>query len=67
MKMKEVREVANRKGVEAGKMKKTELIKTVQRAEGNNDCFGTRHVDECNQLNCLWRKDCLDENRARSR
>jgi len=58
MKMQEIREIAKEKGVKAGKMGKTELIKTIQRAEGNNDCFAGNNVSGCDQLNCLWREDC---------
>jgi hypothetical protein len=37
---------------------KTELIKKIQRAEGNFDCFGTSRK-ACDQLACCWRADCL--------
>ena len=40
------------------KYSKRDLIKAIQRAEGNFDCFGTA-VDYCDQLTCSWRKDCL--------
>ncbi len=36
----------------------SELIKAIQRNEGNFDCFDTGR-DECDQLNCCWREDCL--------
>ena len=39
MKMQEIREIAKEKSVRAGKMSKMELIRAIQRAEGNNDCF----------------------------
>ncbi|MFH1834572.1 MAG: SAP domain-containing protein [Methanobacteriota archaeon] len=42
-----------------GGMDKTELIKSIQLAEGNIDCFGTAK-DFCDQLNCAWREDCLE-------
>ncbi len=59
MKLQEIKEIAKRNGIKAGKMNKTELIRTVQRAEGNNDCFATSYVSDCNQINCLWREDCM--------
>ncbi|MCM8797582.1 MAG: SAP domain-containing protein [Candidatus Omnitrophica bacterium] len=40
------------------KFSKKELIKTIQRAEGNFDCFGTATV-YCDQFACSWRNDCL--------
>ena len=60
MKMNDVREIAKKRGVRAGKLGKTELIRTIQRSEGNYDCHATSHVQECNQTNCLWRPDCMD-------
>lgn len=61
MKLQEIKSVAKRTGVSAGKMKKTELIRSIQRAEGNRDCYATAYVNECNQMNCIWRADCLNE------
>jgi hypothetical protein len=59
MTMKDVREIAKQKGVKAGRMKKDELIRSIQRTEGNFDCFGTAKRGECYQEDCLWRADCL--------
>ena len=61
MQMKKIREIAATKGVTPGKMSRTELIRAIQKAEGNSDCFATMHVNECNQANCLWRVDCKAE------
>jgi hypothetical protein len=38
----------------------TALIRGIQRAEGNLDCFG-RPPDDCDQFNCKWRRYCLEE------
>jgi len=59
MKLQEIKEIAKRNGIKAGKMSKADLIRTIQRTEGNNDCFATAYVSECNQINCLWREDCM--------
>ena len=61
MKISVVRDAAKSRGMKIGKMNKTELVKAIQREEGNRDCFATPYVRECNQLNCLWREDCLKE------
>ncbi len=61
MQMKKVKEIAKQKGVVLGKMGRIDLIRAIQRAEGNSDCFATTHVNECNQVNCLWRVDCKAE------
>ena len=61
MLMKKIKEIAIDSGVKPGKMKKGELIRAIQRAEGNADCFATARVNDCNQINCLWREDCQSE------
>jgi len=59
MKIREIREIAGKKGVAGGKkMEKTELIRAIQKAEGNSPCFSTKPLDQCDQVNCLWREDC---------
>jgi hypothetical protein len=40
------------------KYSKKDLIKAIQRAEGNFDCFGSTR-DYCDQMACCWRNDCL--------
>ena len=40
------------------KYSKKDLIKTIQRKEGNFDCFGSANGN-CNQMACCWRDDCL--------
>ena len=40
------------------KYSKKELIRKIQKAEGNFDCFGTATVS-CNQPVCCWRVECL--------
>jgi hypothetical protein len=42
-------------------MEKAELIRAIQRAEGNVDCFGTAAEEECSQEECLWREECFRE------
>jgi hypothetical protein len=39
----------------------TNLIRRIQIAEGNFDCFATERVWKCNQSTCRWRRDCLVE------
>lgn len=63
MKEKDIREIARKIGVKTGKMKKPELIRAIQRAEGNIPCYATG-AHECDQINCLWREDCIKALRA---
>ncbi len=37
-----------------------ELVRSIQRAENNVDCFRKGHND-CDQFDCAWREYCLDE------
>jgi hypothetical protein len=36
------------------------LIRSIQRAEGNLDCYRTGR-QQCEQMNCVWRDHCLKE------
>jgi hypothetical protein len=58
MTVKELRAMAQDMGISAKNLRKAELIRAIQRAEGNFDCFGTAD-GYCDQLNCLFRQDCL--------
>ncbi len=53
-----VRSIAKERGIKGGRLRKAELIRTIQRHEGNFDCFGSAY-DYCDQLQCRWRDDCL--------
>nr|WP_297350093.1 hypothetical protein [uncultured Glaciecola sp.] len=59
MNIKQVAAIAKKHDVTLGKLKKTDLIRTIQLQEGNFDCFGKATTGECDQLNCCWRSDCL--------
>ena len=62
MKVKEIRELARGHGVQsAARLKKPELIRAIQRSEGNFDCFGTAADGYCDQMDCRWRNDCLGQ------
>lgn len=58
MKVAEIKERAKERGVKSGKMRKTELVRAIQTAEGNYPCFKTAQGD-CDQYDCCWRDDCL--------
>ena len=59
MNVKTIRAIAKEKGVKTGNLNKTGLIKAIQRAEGNFDCYGSATSGTCDQTGCLWREDCL--------
>ena len=58
MTVKELQKMAKGLGIKTAGLKKVELIKAIQKAEGNFDCFGTA-TDYCDQMNCLFRENCL--------
>jgi hypothetical protein len=58
MKLEEIKEIAKKHDIKVGKMKKADLVRAIQLAEGSNVCFETGHADECGQAGCLWREDC---------
>jgi len=59
MNLKEIKDMAKSQDIKVGNMKKENIIRSIQRAEGNFDCFGSAITGECNQMNCIWRGDCL--------
>ena len=58
MTVKELQKMAKEFGIKTTGLKKVEMIKAIQRAEGNFDCFGTAS-NYCDQMSCLFRQDCL--------
>ncbi|MHB1379940.1 MAG: SAP domain-containing protein [Desulfurivibrionaceae bacterium] len=58
MKMLDIKAKAKNLGIRAGKMKKEDLIRTIQEREGNFPCFGSA-MEHCSQEDCSWREDCL--------
>ncbi len=58
MTVKELQKLAKGLGIKAAGLRKFELIREIQKAEGNFDCFGTA-IEYCDQTGCLFRDDCL--------
>ena len=58
MKVEEIKAIAKQRGINPAKMKKADLIRTVQADEGNTQCFGTGQKENCGQDSCLWQADC---------
>jgi hypothetical protein len=58
MGMPEVKVKARALGINPGKMKKTDLIHAIQRAEGNSTCYGWSNGN-CPNLDCCFMADCL--------
>lgn len=58
MNVAQVKAVAKECGVKPGKLNKEQLIRAIQLAEDNPQCFNTNFSQECGQEKCLWRADC---------
>jgi hypothetical protein len=59
MQLQKIRDIARNHGLKTAKLNKAALIKHIQVAEGNFDCFATATAGCCDQLACSWRDDCL--------
>lgn len=59
MRLQEIRNIAKAHGLKTSSAKKEQLIKHIQIAEGNFDCFATARDGFCDQGACKWRDDCL--------
>ena len=61
MKISDVKAKAKAVGVDPGKMKKADLIRAIQRAEGNNACYGSEEAQNCPHVICCFMVDCKVE------
>ena len=59
MRLNEIEKKARKLNIkDSWKYSKRDLIKEIQRREGNFPCFATTQ-GSCNQVICCWREDCL--------
>ena len=56
--MTEITKKAQAFGIDPAKMKKTELIRSIQMAEGYSPCFGKSN-GQCTHIDCCFIGDCL--------
>jgi hypothetical protein len=60
MRLSEIEKKAKGLGIkDTWRLSKKDLIKTIQRKEGNFDCFASPTRSSCGQMSCLWRGDCV--------
>ncbi len=58
--LKEVQAMGKELGIKVAGLKKAELIRKVQEAEGNFPCFQCEGAaDNCDENGCLWRSECV--------
>lgn len=58
MTVSEIGVIAKRLGLKVGKLRKVDLVRAIQAAEGNPACFCSGESGRCGQEACLWRVDC---------
>jgi hypothetical protein len=58
IKMDKIRQMAKDLGVKTGRKSKAAVIREIQLAEGNFDCYGSAS-GECDQTECIWREMCF--------
>lgn len=58
MKLDEIKEIARQLNIKTGKAKKSELVRAIQQAEGNEPCFDSGKSAVCGQRTCIWLEDC---------
>ncbi|MEM5789041.1 MAG: hypothetical protein AAGU11_17140 [Syntrophobacteraceae bacterium] len=63
MKMQEIRLLAKKLGINSFGKTKTDLIREIQRKEGNFDCYGSAK-EHCDQDECLFREPCLADTKS---
>ena len=66
MKMQEIRTMGKEYGINSFGKTKVNLIREIQIAEGNFDCYG-KAFEYCDQLRCCFRSTCLNGNQARTK
>jgi len=58
MKLEEIKSIAQLYNIKVTRMKKADLVKAIQRAEGNEQCFAAGKSATCGQIGCSWREIC---------
>ena len=61
MNMNEIRALAKAKGASVARLRKAEAIRAIQLAEGHFDCYGKAGQGYCDQGDCLFMDDCMEE------
>ncbi|MDH5435639.1 MAG: SAP domain-containing protein [Gammaproteobacteria bacterium] len=61
MNIQEIRKIAKNHGIKTSRASKLNIVREIQRQEGNFDCFATAVDGECNQVKCKWRDDCFSQ------
>ncbi len=64
MRLQDIKSIAKGMGIpNVSAARKADLIRAIQKAEGNFDCFGSTEGGVCDQAECVWLSDCLPAGR----
>lgn len=58
MNIAEIRAIAKQWDLKTTNIRKADLIRCIQAAEGNIPCFNTPARAQCREFDCLWMLDC---------
>lgn len=64
MNMHEIRAIAKSQKIDTAGLSRIDIIHTLQRKEGNFDCYATASDGVCDQAMCFWREDCFDASKG---
>jgi len=54
----EIKKIAVEHGIRVVGVKKTDIVRAIQKQEGNTPCFDSGQATECGQPHCLWSAAC---------
>ena len=54
----EIKQIATEHGIRVVGAKKVDIVRAIQRQEGNTPCFASGKTAECGQPHCLWFASC---------
>ncbi len=54
----QIKQIAIEHGIKIVGVKKQEIVRAIQKQEGNIPCFATGMLDHCGQPHCLWLEVC---------
>ena len=64
MSMQKIRAIAKSHKIDSAGLSKIDIIRKLQREEGNFDCYATAYDAVCNQLGCMWREECFEDSKG---
>lgn len=54
----QIKQIASEHGIKVVGVKKVDIVRAIQKQEGNTPCFASGKVLECGQPHCLWLAAC---------